>query len=120
MIYTGLAIALIGAISIGFLIWQSIILQKRIDAYQTAIIEAQGQVVENFNKSLEVLADGNEAKIIEKQRVIERIKPVEAKISFNHRNILRKTFNKLFFDSSRAQNSDIAETSNARVYAERR
>ena len=119
MIYTGLAIALIGALSIGFLIWQSIILQKRIDDYQTAIIESQGKMVENFNNSLEVLTNENEAKIIEKQRIIERIKPVEAKISFNHRTILRRTFEKLFYNSRDSKNSNITQAESAGIYAER-
>ena len=119
LIYIVLAVAAIGFVSIGFLVWQSFVLQKRIDNYQTAIIEAQGQLTENFNESLEVLADGNEAKIIEKQRVIERIKPVEAKISFNHRDILRRTFDRLFYNSNRPKNADITETNNTGIYAER-
>lgn len=120
LVYLSFAIAGIGLILIGFLTWRSFVLQKRINDYQMAIIEGQGKLTENFNKSLEVLADGNEAKIIEKQRIIERIKPVEAKISFNHRDILRRTFTRLFDDSHRAKNSDITQTDNAGVYAERR
>ena len=120
IIYLGLAIGGIGLACIVFLIGHTVILQKRIENYQNAVIEAQSQITENFNKSLEVLADGNESKIIEKQRIIERIKPVEAKISFNHLAILRRTFDRLFFNSQDAgnrKNSNITEAENARVYA---
>ena len=120
IIYLGLAIGGVGLACIVFLLWHTVLLQKRIESYQNAVIEAQNQITANFNKSLEALADGNEEKIIEKQRIIERIKPVEAKISFNHLSVLRRTFDRLFFNSQDAgnrKNSDITEAENARVYA---
>ena len=122
MLYVILALASLGISVISVLVWQTIKLQKRLDSYQNAIIQAQNQLAQEFNNSLEVLSDGNQEKIIEKQRVIERIKPVKEKISFGHLGILRGTYDRLFkqsTDSSRAKNSDITQADNPGIYARR-